>query len=444
MPMNRKLVLVNPINQNNRGLAMDPSARTPPLNLAYIAAVTPPGWDIVLLDEQWEPFSYEPADLVGITALTATAPRAYAIAAQYRAQGIPVILGGIHASLCQEDALRHVDAIVVGEGEAAWPELVADYTAGQMKKIYQKALPDLTSLPIPRRDLFNKKYQITSLQTSRGCPMDCEFCSVTAMSGKQYRRRPIADVIREYETLEDKLVFIIDDNLIGYSGRDTDNALALFKAMATAKVRRHWFCQASLNFSEQPELLKWARRSGCESVIVGLEADDASALDEIHKFVNLKHGVANLAADIQKIRKSGITVLGCLIFGMDSDNREKLLQRAHMAIHCGLDIIQATVLQPLPGTRLWEKMHSQGRILYNDFPDDWVHFDSFGLVHQPLLFTPEEFKELMRTCYHKMYAMPVILKKSILAGIVTRNWLAPIITFQTNMSYRKAVFHYYR
>jgi radical SAM superfamily enzyme YgiQ (UPF0313 family) len=211
-----RLVLINPVNPARVGLTVNKSSRFPPIGLGIVAAVTPSSWDIKLLDENWRPFSYQEADLVGITAFTASANRAYEIASIYRQGGVPVVIGGIHASMCPEEALSFADAVVIGEAEAVWPQVIADVEAGCLQQIYKGGWSDLSGVPSPRRDLFHPGYMFASVQTSRGCPMDCEFCSVTAFNGRRYRRRPLGEVLAELETIPQKMIFFVDDNIIGY------------------------------------------------------------------------------------------------------------------------------------------------------------------------------------------------------------------------------------
>ena len=195
-----KLVLINPVNPARTGLTVNTSSRFPPIGLGIVAALTPDDWEITLIDENWESFSYQEADLVGITAFTASANRAYELARIYRECGVPVVMGGIHASMCTNEALQYVDTVVIGEAESTWQKLIADFRKGEMTQVYQGELSDLAGIPHPRRDFFHPDYMFASVQTSRGCPMDCEFCSVTAFNGHRYRRRPVEDVLDELET----------------------------------------------------------------------------------------------------------------------------------------------------------------------------------------------------------------------------------------------------
>jgi radical SAM superfamily enzyme YgiQ (UPF0313 family) len=331
----RKLLLINPVNPARIGLTVNKSSRFPPLGLGIVAALTPAHWDVALLDENWEPFVYQEADLVGITAFTASANRAYEIAAIYWQQGVPVVMGGIHASMCTEEALQFVNAVVVGEAETAWLQVMADVEAGRLERVYRGEWMDLVGLPCPRRDLFHPGYMFASVQTSRGCPMDCEFCSVTAFNGRRYRRRPPKEVLDELETIPHKKLFFVDDNIIGYGRESREQALAIFRGMVERKLDKWWFCQASLNFADDEEVLRWAGRAGC-------------------KMVNLQRSVESYETAFRRIHQAGIAVLGAFIFGMDGDTPEKLRHRAEYMIRSGVDVMQKTFLTPLPGTRLFD------------------------------------------------------------------------------------------
>jgi radical SAM superfamily enzyme YgiQ (UPF0313 family) len=434
--MERKLVLVNPVNPARTGLTVNKSSRFPPLGLGIVAALTPERWDVALLDENWEPFVYQNADLVGITAFTASANRAYEIAAIYRERGTRVVMGGIHASTCTEEALRFVEAVVVGEAETAWPQVVADVEAGQLRQVYRGEWADLAGLPRPRRDLFHPGYMFASVQTSRGCPMDCEFCSVTAFNGRRYRRRPPEEVLDELETIPQKMLFFVDDNIIGYGRESREQALAIFRGMVERRMDKWWFCQASLNFADDEDVLRWAGRAGCTMVFLGLEAEEVDALAEVKKRLNLRRGVESYEEAFRRIHRAGIAVLGAFIFGMDGDTPEKLRHRAAYMVRSGVDVMQKTFLTPLPGTRLFDQLRDEGRLLYTDFPRDWERYDMGEAIHQPQGMAPEMLTQAMEEFSRRMYAWPVLTRKALRTLWETRNPLAAMFAWQSNVNYR--------
>jgi len=434
--MKRKLILVNPVNPVRIGLTVNKSSRFPPLGLGIVAALTPPSWDVTLLDETWEPFRYQEADLVGITAFTATAPRAYEIARQYRSKGVPVVMGGIHASMCAEEASLFADCVVKGEAETVWPTIIADFEAGQLKTSYCGDRVDLAGNPLPRHDLFNHGYMFASVQTSRGCPMDCSFCSVTTFNGRRYRRRPVREVLDELSLISQKMVFFVDDNIIGYGEEARDSALELFRGMVERKLDKWWFCQASLNFADDETVLAWAARAGCKMVFLGLESEDEDDLAEINKQLNLKRQVSAYSRAFKRIHRAGIAVLGAFIFGMDGDTPDKLKSRAQYMIRSEVDVMQVTHLTPLPGTRLFDKLRQEGRIIYGDFPRDWSRYDMTQVVHRPAKMSPTELSADILRCNRDLYCWPVILKKACRTLITTHNPLAVMFALQSNVNYR--------
>lgn len=432
----RRLVLINPVNPARTGLTVNRSSRFPPIGLGIVAALTPESWDIELVDENWESFTYREADLVGITAFTASARRAYEIAALYRERSVPVVMGGIHASMHPREALRFVDGVVTGEAEPVWPQVLADAEAGRIRQVYQGEWLDLEGLPHPRRDLFHPNYMFASVQTSRGCPMDCEFCSVTAFNGRRYRRRPPEEVLDELETIPQKMIFFVDDNIIGYGKESQKQALAIFHGMVERGLDKWWFCQASLNFADDKEVLHWAGRAGCKMVFLGLEAEEVDGLAEVNKRLNLQRGVESYADIFRRIHQAGIAVLGAFIFGMDGDTPEKLRQRTNYMIRSGVDVMQTTFLTPLPGTRLFSQLQNEGRLLYTGFPQDWDHYDMTKVVHQPQKMKPETLSQTMRECNNRMYAWPVLIRKAMHTFCETRNPTATMFAWQSNINYR--------
>jgi radical SAM superfamily enzyme YgiQ (UPF0313 family) len=384
------------------------------------------------------PFAYCDADLVGVTAFTASANRAYEIAAIYRAKGVPVVMGGIHASMCTEEALRHVDTVVVGEAEGVWPQVIADAEAGRLRHVYRSEPRALTALPHPRHDLFHPDYVFASVQTSRGCPMDCEFCSVTAFNGRRYRRRPPDEVLDEIETLPQRMLFFVDDNIIGYGARSREQALALFRGMAARNMDKWWFCQASLNIAdpENEEVRRWAARAGCKMIFLGLEAEEVGALETVNKRLNLSRGVNGYAAAFRRIHRAGIAVLGAFIFGMDGDTVEKVRHRTRYMIRSGVDVMQTTYLTPLPGTRLFDQFRDEGRLLYTDFPGDWEHYDMTEVTHRPLGMSVDALARSTVASNRRMYAWPTLVSKAARTLITTRDPTATMFAWSSNINYR--------
>jgi radical SAM superfamily enzyme YgiQ (UPF0313 family) len=436
----KRLVLVNPVNPARTGLTVNQSSRFPPLGLAQVAAQTPDHWDVTLLDENWQPFVMTEADLVGITAFTASANRAYQIAAKYRERGTPVVMGGIHASMCPDEALQFVDSVVVGEAEPVWPRLVSDFEAGQLAPVYRSDPGDLEGLPQPRRDIFDSRYRFASVQTSRGCPMDCDFCSVTAFNGRRYRRRPIEDVLEELENVPQEMIFFVDDNIIGHGQGSRQRALALFRGMVDRRLDKKWFCQASLNFADDEEVLRWAGRAGCKMVFLGLEAEEIDALSTVNKRLNLRRGVDSYEEAFRRIHRAGMAVLGAFIFGVDGDTVEKLQRRTDYMVASGIDVMQTTYLTALPGTRQFDRYREDDRLLYPSFPKDWDHYDMMEVTHRPLEMTARDLAQVTQDANRRMYSWPVLVRKALRTLRDTRNPMAAMFAWHSNRNYRRVAF----
>jgi radical SAM superfamily enzyme YgiQ (UPF0313 family) len=266
--------------------------------------------------------------------------------------------------------------------------------------------------------------------------MDCEFCSVTAFNGRRYRRRPPEEVLDELETIPQKMIFFVDDNIIGYGQTSRKQALALFKGMVERKLDKWWFCQASLNFGDDKEVLQWASRAGCKMVFLGLEAEEVGALQEVNKQLNARRGVSAYAQAFHRIHRAGIAVLGAFIFGMDGDTPDKLRSRArYMAYNRGIDIMQTTFLTPLPGTRLFERYQREGRLLYTNFPRDWEHYNMTEVIHRPGSMEPQELVQTMEKLNARMYAWPVLVRKALLTLWQTRSMTATMFAWNSNINY---------
>ncbi len=380
-----KLVLINPRNR----VSLYGDYLWEPLALAYVAAATPKHWEVELIDEQCEgalDYRDVQADLVGLTAFTTQAPRAYRIAEQFRSRGIPVVMGGIHASLVQEEAARYADALFIGECEAKWPEAIADVERGQLQKIYQGGTTG-ESLLTPDRSIFRKyRYEYVSAQTSRGCPMDCSFCSVTVFNGRLFRMREIAEVVDEIAAIEARDIIFVDDDLNGFSRKAKQRCMDLFRAMADARLDKSWITQVTINFGDDDELPALARASGCAGVFIGLESTDTKSLALIRKDgMSQRRGLDYYRENVARIRRQGIGVVGSFILGIDTQNMDTIVSDIlNFAEESELDGLNPTILTPLPGTRDYARYDAAGRILFKNYPDDWEKYTlAFPVTSMP-------------------------------------------------------------
>lgn len=429
----RKLLLINPFNQHTKAGVYHTQTISPPLALGIIAALTPDHWDIEIIDENFEDYSFKEADLVGITALTANINRAYEIAAMYRKKGTPTVIGGIHASMLPEEAMKYADVVVSGEAESIWHRVLEDFENNDLKKKYHGELLSLENAPLPRRDLFHSDYAYANIQTTRGCPMNCDFCSVHTFNGSKYRQRPVEDVLDELETIPQDLVYFVDDNIIGYSKQSADRAISLFKGMIERGIKKDWYCQASLNVADNEEVLKYAAESGCRMILIGIESEKEEQLLEANKKLNLKMGIDKYKEVFDRIHKYGISVLGALIYGLDSDSKEDLYNRTQFAIDSGMDAMQATIVTPLPGTGLFNRMKAGNRLVYTDYPEDWKHYHFLEVVHRPEKLDPDEFMEAMLENWSIMYDDKLLQRKMLRTLKETRSSRAAVWAYLSNV-----------
>lgn len=381
----KNLLLINPSSPTRKtGLGQRPWPATPPLALGYVAALTPADWHVRIVDEFIEPIDFDaPADLVGLTAFTCNAPRAYVVSRRFCERGIPVVMGGIHASMCPDEAGQYVDAVVIGEAESIWAAVLADAEKGTMQKTYRGERVSLDRLPIPRRDLFSRRYGIDLVLTTKGCPFNCSFCNVTVFNGSEYRRRPVEEVLDELAGIDQWLLYIVDDNLYGAGPESRERAAELFAGMIRRKLRKIWGCQASLNMGDDPEVLRLAYRAGCRLIFIGIESIHPASLAEMNKGVNLNRGVAGMKAAIARIHAAGIAVCGGFIFGNDHDDPDVFVETQAFIAESGLDAAAVSFLTPFPGTRLFDKLAAAHRLICNRFPGDWDRYDQSHLVFRP-------------------------------------------------------------
>ena len=436
----KKLLLINPRNYLKSGLLNYEDSNFPPLGLGIMATLTPDDWEIEILDENFDDFEFKEADLVGLTAFTGNAYRAYQIAEIYKENGITTVMGGIHASMMHEEAQKYVDVVVKGEAESMWPQVLKDFENGTLKKLYEGPRLSADKIPPARHDLFHPKYKFATIQTTRGCPWRCDFCTVHAFNGTAYRQRPVEDVLDEIEQTTNKYLFFVDDNIIGYSKKSLEHTKELLRGMKKRGMTRQWFSQASINFADDEELLQLAQETGCKMVLIGIESEKIESLEETKKDLNQKVGVHNYNNIFEKIHKYGIGVLGTFIFGLDSDSKQDLQNRADFIINCKVDAVQTTVLTPFPGTGTYFKFVKENRIRYNNFPEDWQRMRFFENVIEPLTMTHEELTEELDKAWGRIYDGKNILNKFKMTLKETRDVETALWTATTNANYGNTIF----
>jgi radical SAM superfamily enzyme YgiQ (UPF0313 family) len=402
-----RLELIVPATQEN--IRRRKKGLIPPLGLAMVAALTPPEVEVSLTDENVTDIDFQKEiDLVGITALTVTAPRAYEIADNFRARGAKVILGGAHPSVLPEEASQHADAVVIGEAEGIWPSLINDFKESKLKRVYrQSERPSLVNLPIPRRDLFAKgAYYVTNtISTTRGCPYSCSFCSVTSLFGRAIRCRPVEEVLREIETLNQKeFIVFVDDNIVG----NPKYAEELFHALIPYKIK--WVSQASVTVAKNDELLKLAAASGCLDLFIGFETLSPANLAAVGKKVNT---VDEYETVVKKIHSHGIAIHGFFILGLDEDDEEVFERTLHFAQKMRLESAQFAWPVPYPGTAFYESLDKTGRIVTKD----WAQYES-NVVFEPRLMSREVLHQRRDWVWRKFYSLPSIWRR---VGMVRRN-----------------------
>lgn len=400
-----------------------------------LAGLTPPKWEIVIVDENLSAPNYEAMprpDLVGITAFTAQANRAYEVASHFRNMGVPVVMGGIHATMCFDEATKHVDSVVTGEAESIWPQVLEDALHGRLKRRYDGGIVEMKNIPPARYDLLPKAYAMGAIQTTRGCPLNCSFCSVTAFNGSRYRQRPVQDVVSEFQLIREKYVLVVDDNLIGTRPEHIARTKDLFRAMIHANLRKEWVSQATINFADDEELLVLAAKAGCRLVLIGFESPDPEGLMEIGKKFNLRKG-RNFRDSVRRIQRHNILVVGSFIIGLDVDKPGIGIRIADAASQYGVDNLQVQFLTPLPGTRLMEQMTSAGHIALDTFPEDWKYYTLTFPVARYKHFSLDGIIEEMITCDRKFYSILRILTR-VWSNLLQRR--APLITLLGNLSFR--------
>ena len=379
------------------------------LAIPTLASLTPPQHEVKIFDENIDDIDYTwEADLVGISSRTMFAKRAYAISETYRKRGVKTVLGGIHPSMCPEEALQYCDSVVIGEAEGIWPTLLRDAEDGRLKRLYKvDSLADLKASPVPIRScLSQNRYLLDLVQTTKGCPFHCEFCSVYAFDGQTIRNKTIEQVIREVQDInasrakykKKNAIFFADDNIIA----NKQFARELFLALAPYNI--NWMCQASINISEEDELLNLMRESGCGGIVIGFESISKQNLARMHKQINARYDYLEA---IKKIQSYGILVHGSFIVGYDFDSKPVFDELIDFIQESNLLMPLINILTPFPGTELFKRLEEGGRIIHKD----WSEYDTRHVVFSPSKMSPEELLAEYRRIVRAIYSVEAILPR---------------------------------
>ena len=386
------------------------------ITMPYLAARVPPDWEVVHVDEEVDAIDWDmPVDVVGITFHTPSAYHTYDIAGRFQARGRFVVLGGPHVTLCPEEAAQYADAIFVGEAEGLWEDFLKDWETGATLRVYQPSCPPLLeNIPMARKEFFHRRDHTNGvLFATRGCPNQCDFCTVAVMYRHTLRRRPVAEVAAEYASFKGKVIIFWDDNIAA----DLEYAQKLFHAIAP--YRKWWSSQASIHAGRDEAFLEAAARSGCKQVFLGLESISQSSMSEVKKGFNR---VDEYSRIIQHIHAHGIAVQAGIVFGFDHDTPQIFKDTLDFLEDAGVQNATFNILTPFPGTPLFQKLEVEGRILTRD----WRKYNSRAdVVYRPARMSPEELLAGFRYANARFYSLSSVAKR-LIRSPVQLCWTLPL------------------
>lgn len=384
--------------------------------MPYLAARVPPGWEVSHMDEEAEEIDWNlEVEVVGLTFHTPSALHAYDIASRFRSRGICVVMGGPHVTLLPEEAGHYADVIFIGEAEGLWEEFLTSFEAGAYRSVYQPTgVPSLENAPMARKDLFHRHDHTNGvLFATRGCPSQCDFCTIAVMYPHKLRKRPIAEVAAEYASFKGKVIIFWDDNIAG----DRVYAKRLFRAITP--YRKWWSSQASLQAGRDDEFLEAAAQSGCKQLFLGLESISQQSMVEVNKRFNR---VEEYFQIIERIHSHGIAVQVGIVFGFDHDTPEIFKATLDFLEEAGVQNATFNILTPFPGTPLFRRMEAEGRIL----TCDWRRYNSRAdVVYQPKQMSVAELLAGFQYANERFYSLPSIAKR-LLRSPVQLWWTLPL------------------
>jgi radical SAM superfamily enzyme YgiQ (UPF0313 family) len=394
--------------------------------MPYLASFVPSHWTVLHVDEAVTPIDFNvKADLVAMTFHTPSAPHAFEVAARFRQRGVTVVMGGPHVTLLPDEAQTHADVVFVGEAESDWPRFLAEFETGHYSKRYCCLEPPaLDQAPVSRHDLFHRRDHAAGvLFATRGCVYRCDFCTIAVMYKSRIRKRPVEAVAQEYASFRGKVVILWDDNIAG----DIPYAKALFRALTPH--RKWWSSQASIRAADDDEFLDMAARSGCKQLFIGLESVSQASLNEVSKTFNR---VEEYSRAVERIHSYGIAVQAGIVFGFDHDTEVVFEETLEFLEESGVQNATFNILTPFPGTRLYKRLESEGRILTRD----WSKYNSrTDVVFQPRLLSPEALLEGYRYANKRFYSLGSIYRR-LSRSPVQLAWTLPL-----NLAYAFALRH---
>ncbi len=439
-----RIALVNPIARRTQGYHTIGS-KIPQLGLQVLAQLVPPPHTVDIIDEI---FGFDASDarlrrgnydLVGVTSYSSGATRAYEIAAQCRREGIPTIMGGPHASAVPDEAALHFDSVAVGECDAIWPGILEDAAAGRLQERYQGRLAGLEQGGGRARQSLqplNGTYDVAALQTSRGCPVGCEYCGVTLFNGAPIRRRNIDEIIDEWNSTAKPFIFVVDDNFFGVGEKHAEWAKELLRQIIERGKRRLWFSQTTINMGDDAEGLRLAYKAGCRGMLVGFETLNADSLKDYHKGINRKN-LARYKELVAGFHKAGISVFGAFIIGADQDTEDTVADTALGAVQLGIDTIQITNLTPLPGTKMYERFMQEGRIFATNYPQDWERYTFVETVYHPKQMSAQRLDEMIYELRHTAATVPWVWRRTLRTLLRTRSLTSALFIHGMNKGWKR-------
>jgi radical SAM superfamily enzyme YgiQ (UPF0313 family) len=402
--------LVNPKTDSvtTRPLYMNRALYSPLAGLLAVAAAIPRDqYEVVLTDENIEAIDFNlKADLVGISAMTSYVNRGYEIADQFRTKGVPVVMGGVHPSFMPQEALKHCDAVVIGEVELVIDRLLDDLRHESMRGLYKSdVLHPMVGMPMPRYDLLKKNRYVnrTFVQTSRGCHQGCTFCAEPLMNGLKFRYRPVDEVVREMENCGSRFISINDADFFGTPARPKE----VMRALKGRGFR--WQAGVTSKLAHDDEMLELAAASGCTMLSIGFESISRATLKSVHKHVNRPE---TFAALVEKVHSYGIMVFGLFMFGFDGDDRSVFEETVRFNRESDYDACAYSVLTPYPGTLTWYEMKKANRII----SFDWNKYDQGQVVYRPAQMSGDELRLGQAQAYRTFYALSSIAGRFPLRG----------------------------